>query len=160
MSASQNLKVSWKNVPTRTITAGGVEFAYRELGTNNSGTPVVFLIHLAAVLDNWDPRVVDGFAASRDDVRQSRHWRVQRRTGDLDRADGHGRHHVHQGDGFRAGGPLRVFDGRDDRAGNRADGAPTRTEDDLRPDKPEVRSTRLILARLRDTRCRLSEAET
>ena len=25
--------VYWKNVPTRTITAGGVEFAYRELGT-------------------------------------------------------------------------------------------------------------------------------
>ena len=63
MSASENLKVTWKNVPTRTITAGGVEFAYRELGTNNPGTPVVFLIHLAAVLDNWDPRVVDGFAA-------------------------------------------------------------------------------------------------
>ena len=39
MSASQNLKVTWKNVPTRTITAGGVEFAYRELGTNNPGTP-------------------------------------------------------------------------------------------------------------------------
>ena len=38
MSASQNLKVTWMNVPTRTITAGGV-------------------------LDNWDPRVVDGFAA-------------------------------------------------------------------------------------------------
>jgi len=50
------------NVPTRTITAGGVEFAYRELGTSNPGTPVVFLVHLAAVLDNWDPRVVDGFA--------------------------------------------------------------------------------------------------
>ena len=63
MSASQNLKVTWTNVPTRTITAGGVEFAYRELGTNNPGTPVVFLIHLAAVLDNWDPRVVDGFAS-------------------------------------------------------------------------------------------------
>ena len=61
--SSQNLKVNWKNVPTRTITAGGVEFAYRELGTNNPGTPVVFLVHLAAVLDNWDPRVVDGFAA-------------------------------------------------------------------------------------------------
>lgn len=30
MSASQTLKVTWKNVPTRTITAGGVEFAYRE----------------------------------------------------------------------------------------------------------------------------------
>jgi pimeloyl-ACP methyl ester carboxylesterase len=37
----------------------------RELGTNNPGIPVVFLTHLAAVLDNWDPRVVDGFAASR-----------------------------------------------------------------------------------------------
>ena len=63
MSASQNPNVNWKNVPTRTITAGGVEFAYRELGTNNPGTPVVFFLPLAAVLDNWDPRVVDGFAA-------------------------------------------------------------------------------------------------
>jgi pimeloyl-ACP methyl ester carboxylesterase len=65
MSTKQEPTVNWKNVPTRTITAGGVEFAYRELGTNNPGTPVVFLVHLAAVLDNWDPRVVDGFAASR-----------------------------------------------------------------------------------------------
>jgi len=65
MTATQDLQVDWKNVPTRTITAGGIRFAYRELGTNNAGTPVVFLIHLAAVLDNWDPRVVDGFAASR-----------------------------------------------------------------------------------------------
>ena len=40
MSASQNLKATWKNVPTRTITAGGVEFAYRELGTHNPGTPI------------------------------------------------------------------------------------------------------------------------
>jgi pimeloyl-ACP methyl ester carboxylesterase len=47
------------------ITVDGVTFAYRELGTNNPGTPVVFLVHLAAVLDNWDPRVVDGFAAKR-----------------------------------------------------------------------------------------------
>jgi pimeloyl-ACP methyl ester carboxylesterase len=55
-------RTTWKNAPTRTIAAGGVEFAYRELGTNNPGTPVVFLVHLAAVMDNWDPRVVDGFA--------------------------------------------------------------------------------------------------
>ncbi|MDQ0068515.1 hypothetical protein J2W34_000289 [Variovorax boronicumulans] len=45
--------MTWTNVPTRTITAGGVRFAYRELGTQNPGPPVVFLIHLAAVLDNW-----------------------------------------------------------------------------------------------------------
>jgi pimeloyl-ACP methyl ester carboxylesterase len=53
---------TWKNAPTRTITAGGVEFAYRQLGPN-AGVPVVFLTHLTAVLDNWDPRVVDGIAA-------------------------------------------------------------------------------------------------
>jgi pimeloyl-ACP methyl ester carboxylesterase len=63
VSTSQKLTVDWKNVPTRTITAGGVEFAYRELGTTNPGVPVVFLVHLAATLDNWDPRIVDGFAA-------------------------------------------------------------------------------------------------
>ena len=63
MSASQNLNGTWKDVPTPTITAGGVEYAYRELGTHNPGPPVVFLVHLAAVLDNWDPRVVDGIAA-------------------------------------------------------------------------------------------------
>jgi pimeloyl-ACP methyl ester carboxylesterase len=44
------------------INAGGVEFAYRQLGPS-TGLPVVFLTHLAAVLDNWDPRVVDGIAA-------------------------------------------------------------------------------------------------
>jgi pimeloyl-ACP methyl ester carboxylesterase len=63
MTATLDLKVNWKNVPTLRIVAGGVEFAYRDLGTNNPGTPVVFLVHLAAVLDNWDPRVVDGLAA-------------------------------------------------------------------------------------------------
>jgi len=65
MTASSDLKVDWANVQTRAITAGGVDFAYRELGEKNPGVPVVFLIHLAAVLDNWDPRVVDGFAAKR-----------------------------------------------------------------------------------------------
>jgi pimeloyl-ACP methyl ester carboxylesterase len=56
------LNTTWTNAPTHTITAGGVEFAYRQLGPS-SGVPVVFLTHLAAVLDNWDPRVVDGIAA-------------------------------------------------------------------------------------------------
>lgn len=30
--------------------------------SQDPGPPVVFLIHVAAVLDNWDPRVVDGVA--------------------------------------------------------------------------------------------------
>jgi len=56
-------EASWKTVPTQAITAGGVKFAYRELGKHHGGTPVVLLVHLAAVLDNWDPRVLDGIAA-------------------------------------------------------------------------------------------------
>jgi pimeloyl-ACP methyl ester carboxylesterase len=63
MNASHAAPVTWKNVPTRTIIAGGVTFSYRELGVDNPGPPVVFLIHLAAVLDNWGPRIVDGIAA-------------------------------------------------------------------------------------------------
>ena len=56
------LNTTWKDAPTQTINAGSVEFAYRQLGPSR-GVPVVFLTHLAAVLDNWDPRVVDGIAA-------------------------------------------------------------------------------------------------
>ena len=55
---------SYKDAQTHTVSAGGVEFAYRDLGPR-SGIPVIFLTHLAAVLDNWDPRVVDGIAAQR-----------------------------------------------------------------------------------------------
>lgn len=62
MNASKNPAATWKDVSTRAITANGVAFAYRELGADNPGTPVVCLIHLAAVLDNWDPRVIDGLA--------------------------------------------------------------------------------------------------
>jgi pimeloyl-ACP methyl ester carboxylesterase len=53
---------SYQNVPTRAVSAGGVDFAYRELGPK-AGVPVIFLVHLAGNLDNWDPRVVDGIAA-------------------------------------------------------------------------------------------------
>ncbi len=53
---------SWRNAPTRTVAAGGVDYAYRELGPK-AGAPVIFLVHLAGTLDNWDPRVVDGIAA-------------------------------------------------------------------------------------------------
>jgi pimeloyl-ACP methyl ester carboxylesterase len=53
---------TWKETPTRTIDVGGVKFAYRELGTG-SDVPVVFLHHLTAVLDDWDPRIIDGIAA-------------------------------------------------------------------------------------------------
>jgi pimeloyl-ACP methyl ester carboxylesterase len=53
---------TWRDAPTHTIDVAGVRFAYRQLGPS-TGVPVIFLTHLAAVLDNWDPRVVDGIAA-------------------------------------------------------------------------------------------------
>jgi pimeloyl-ACP methyl ester carboxylesterase len=55
---------TWKDVPTRTVDVGGVPLAYRELGAD-SDVPVVFLHHFTAVLDDWDPRVIDGVAAER-----------------------------------------------------------------------------------------------
>ena len=60
--APEDVVTSYKDAPTRTVSAGGVNFTYRELGPK-TGVPVIFLTHLAAVLDNWDPRVVDGIAA-------------------------------------------------------------------------------------------------
>lgn len=52
---------SYKDAPTRSVVAGGTTFAYRELGPNG-GIPVIFFVHLAATLDNWDPRIVDPIA--------------------------------------------------------------------------------------------------
>jgi pimeloyl-ACP methyl ester carboxylesterase len=53
---------SYKNAPTKSVSVDGTRLVYRELGID-TGTPVIFLNHLAANLDNWDPRVVDGIAA-------------------------------------------------------------------------------------------------
>ena len=55
---------SYAKAPARTVTAGGVTYAYRELGPKG-GIPVVFFVHLAATLDNWDPRIVDPIAKNR-----------------------------------------------------------------------------------------------
>jgi pimeloyl-ACP methyl ester carboxylesterase len=52
---------SYAKAPARTVSAGGVTFAYRELGPKG-GIPVVFFVHLAATLDNWDPRIIDPIA--------------------------------------------------------------------------------------------------
>ena len=58
------LNTTWETAPTHTINVGGVECAYRQLGPS-TGVPLVFLTHLTAVLDDWDPRIVDGIAAQR-----------------------------------------------------------------------------------------------
>lgn len=43
------------------VKADGITFAYRELGPRG-GVPLVLLNHWGAVLDNFDPRIVDGLA--------------------------------------------------------------------------------------------------
>jgi pimeloyl-ACP methyl ester carboxylesterase len=43
---------------------GDTTYAYRELGPTG-GIPVLFFVHLAATLDNWDPRIVDAIAQHR-----------------------------------------------------------------------------------------------
>jgi pimeloyl-ACP methyl ester carboxylesterase len=53
-----------KNAVTKTVEVEGTPFAYREVGLT-TGVPVVFLHHFTAVLDDWDPAVVDGIAAER-----------------------------------------------------------------------------------------------
>jgi pimeloyl-ACP methyl ester carboxylesterase len=53
---------TYNHAQTKTVDVGGASFAYRQLGAD-TGVPVIFLVHLAGNLDNWDPRVVDGIAA-------------------------------------------------------------------------------------------------
>ena len=53
---------AWRDTPTKALVIDGTPFAYRELG-KSSGIPVIFLHHFTAVLDDWDPRVIDGIAA-------------------------------------------------------------------------------------------------
>jgi pimeloyl-ACP methyl ester carboxylesterase len=60
--SAQSGATSYKNASTKSVSVGGTQFVYRELGVE-TGIPVIFFNHLAANLDSWDPRVVDGIAA-------------------------------------------------------------------------------------------------
>ena len=62
--AQDDVITTYKDAPARAVDAGGVTYAYRELGPK-AGIPVVFFVHLAANLDNWDPRIIDPIAAER-----------------------------------------------------------------------------------------------
>jgi pimeloyl-ACP methyl ester carboxylesterase len=61
---SDGVITSYKDAPAKSIDAAGTTFAYRELGPKG-GVPVVFFVHLAATLDNWDPRIIDPIAQRR-----------------------------------------------------------------------------------------------
>jgi pimeloyl-ACP methyl ester carboxylesterase len=61
---TSNVITSYAQAPARTVTAGGVTYAYREMGPKG-GIPVVFFVHLTGTLDSWDPRIVDPIAQDR-----------------------------------------------------------------------------------------------
>jgi pimeloyl-ACP methyl ester carboxylesterase len=61
---TQPVITTYDKAPSRTITVGDTTYAYRELGPEG-GIPVVFFVHLAGTLDNWDPRIVDPIAKHR-----------------------------------------------------------------------------------------------
>src|SRR5881227_413035 len=46
---------------TKAVDVNGTSFVYRETGEKNL-VPIVLLHHLTAVLDDWDPRTIDGLA--------------------------------------------------------------------------------------------------
>lgn len=50
------------DAPNFSIKVGGTAFAYRDLGPLG-GVPLILLNHWGAVLDNFDPRIVDGLAS-------------------------------------------------------------------------------------------------
>ncbi|MFF7309376.1 alpha/beta fold hydrolase [Streptomyces sp. NPDC008137] len=62
--SSSPAPMSYEKTPNRSVSVRGVPFVYRRLGPDD-GVPLILLNHLSAVLDDWDPRVVDGLAARR-----------------------------------------------------------------------------------------------
>src|SRR6516162_9212041 len=56
------MSMTFEHAATKSVDVNGTNFVFREIG-KNGGVPVVLLHHLTAVLDDWDPRVVDGLAA-------------------------------------------------------------------------------------------------
>lgn len=63
LAAEKN--TSARDVTTRHIQAGNINFAYRRFG-RRSGIPLVFTNYLTGTMDNWDPAVMDGFAKERE----------------------------------------------------------------------------------------------
>jgi pimeloyl-ACP methyl ester carboxylesterase len=55
---------SFINAANQSITVNGVPFAYRDTGPAN-GVPLVLFNHWGAVLDNFDPAIIDGLAQTR-----------------------------------------------------------------------------------------------
>lgn len=53
--------VRYVDAPNLSISVAGTNFAYRDIGPR-TGVPLILLNHWGAVLDNFDPSIVDGLA--------------------------------------------------------------------------------------------------
>ena len=51
--------MSYINKKNEYIRVNGEKIAYRELNKGKSEKPLVMLVHLAATMDNWDPKFID-----------------------------------------------------------------------------------------------------
>ncbi|MGH8448713.1 alpha/beta fold hydrolase [Pseudomonas sp.] len=56
--------MSFINAANQSIAVNGVRFAYRDTG-HATGVPLVLFNHWGAVLDNFDPAIIDGLAQTR-----------------------------------------------------------------------------------------------
>lgn len=63
-SNAQSGNYTYATVPTQFVEANGIKFAYRSYGKQGD-IPVVYFNHLAANLDNCDPRIMDAVAKER-----------------------------------------------------------------------------------------------
>lgn len=61
--SSPALAERFAEAPNQVIHVNGIAHAYRELGPRE-GTPLFLLNHWGAVLDDFDPRIVDGLASA------------------------------------------------------------------------------------------------
>ncbi|ALI04790.1 alpha/beta hydrolase [Pseudomonas sp. FW306-02-F02-AA] len=57
-------QTSFINAANQSITVNGIPFAYRDTGPT-TGVPLVLFNHWGAVLDNFDPAIIDGLAQTR-----------------------------------------------------------------------------------------------
>lgn len=51
--------MSYLKIKNQYITINDTKIAYREVGKGNSDIPLIMLVHLAATMDNWDPKLID-----------------------------------------------------------------------------------------------------
>jgi pimeloyl-ACP methyl ester carboxylesterase len=54
-----------ETAPTQFVQAGDVQFAYRRVGPRGA-TPLLLCNYFAANMDDWDPKLTNGFAAEHD----------------------------------------------------------------------------------------------